>query len=240
MKALFFKEIRSFLASLQGYIFMGAFLASCAVVLWLLPQTRIQDSGYASLDAFFNYAPQLFLVLIPAITMRSISEERKSGTLEILMTLPLRRWEVVMAKYSAAMALTALALVPTLTYVYTIYELADPRGNIDAGGIAGSYLGLLFLASAYCAVGLFASSVTDNPLVALVLAVAMCVVFSFGFEALAAAAGLQKVAYYLLKFSLVEHYMSMSRGVVDSRDLIYFAGFVVFFLVLTMHRLPGR
>lgn len=219
---------------------MGAFLAACAVVLWLLPQTRIQDSGYASLDVFFNYAPQLFLVLIPAITMRSLSEERKTGTLEILMTLPLRRWEVVLAKYGAALTLTALALLPTLAYVYTIYELADPRGNIDGGGMVGSYLGLLFLASAYCAVGLFASSVTDNPLVALVLAVALCLVFTTGFEALASVAGGQKVAYYLLKLSLAEHYVSMSRGVVDSRDVVYFVSFLVFFLVLTMRRLPGR
>lgn len=240
MKALYFKEIRTFLGSLQGYVFVGAFLAACSLVLWLLPETRIQDSGYASLDVFFNYAPQLFLILIPAITMRSFSEEKKTGTLEVLMTLPLKRQEVVGAKYLAALTLAALALVPTLVYVYTIYEMADPRGNIDRGAIAGSYVGLLFLASAYCAAGLFASSLTDNPLVALVLAVAVCLFFTFGFEALASIKVLQFISLPLVKMSLSEHYVSMSRGVIDSRDVVYFLSFNIFFVYLTMRLLPGR
>ncbi|MCX7650393.1 MAG: ABC transporter permease subunit [Flavobacteriales bacterium] len=240
MTALYFKEIRSFLSSLQGYVFMGAFLSACALLLWLLPETRIQDSGYASLDPFFNYAPQLFLILIPAITMRSFSEEKKTGTLEVLMTLPLSRRAVVSAKYLAALSLAVLALIPTLVYVYTLYEMADPRGNIDRGGIAGSYLGLVFLASAYTAAGLLASALTDNPLVALVGAVALCLFFTFGFEVLADVPFLKPFSWPLIQLSLTEHYVSMSRGVIDTRDVVYFLSMNGIFLYLTMRALPGR
>jgi len=240
MISLLLKEIRTFLSSLHGYVFMGAFLSACAAVLWFLPDTRIQDLGYASLDVFFNYAPQLFLILIPAITMRSFAEERKTGTIELLMTLPLRKYEIVTAKYLASLLLTFVALVPTLVYVYTIYELADPRGNIDGGSIAGSYLGLLFLSSSYCAVGIYASTLTDNSLISLISAIGLCIFFSMGLEALAFMSVIKDYGFIILKLSLSEHYISMSRGVIDSRDVIYFISFVILFLGLSMRNLSVK
>ena len=167
MKALFLKEIRSFLSSLIGYVVMGVFLLITGLFLWVFPgDTNLLDMGFASLDSLFFVTPWVFIFLIPAITMRSFSEERRTGTIELLLTKPLSEWQIVMAKYLAGLLLVWIALLPTLVYYITVYQLGNPIGNLDSGGIWGSYLGLFFLASAYVAIGLFCSSLTDNQIIA--------------------------------------------------------------------------
>lgn len=234
MKAILQKEINSFFSSPIGYLVIGLFLVGNGLFLWVFRGGyNILDSGFADLGPFFELAPWIFLFLIPAITMKSFSEEYKQGTLELLLTRPITKWQLVLGKYLGILALIFFALLPTLLYVLTIHELGMPEGNLDSGAIIGSYIGLILLASCYSAIGIFASSTTQNQIVAFILGVFLCFFFYFAFEAMADLNLLSIGAFGMDDLGINSHYESISRGVIDTRDLIYFLSFAFFFLSLT-------
>jgi ABC-2 type transport system permease protein len=226
------KEIVSFLSSLVAYVTIGVFLLVLGLFLWVFPESSILDYGYAGLDSLFSTAPYLFMFLIPAITMRSIAEERKEGTFELLATRPLTDWQIVLGKYFACVALVFFALLPTLVYYYSVYTLGDPQGNIDTGGVIGSYIGLFLLGAVFCAIGLFASSVSKNQIIAFTIAVFLCFFFYSGFDSLSQLLTLQNLT--LENAGITQHYQSVSRGVLDTRDLAYFVILTGIFICLTL------
>ncbi|HZX61709.1 MAG TPA: gliding motility-associated ABC transporter permease subunit GldF [Bacteroidales bacterium] len=241
MYALFKKEINVFLNSLIGYIVIIVFLVVIGLFLWVVPlQFNILDFGYASIDGLFILAPFVFLFLIPAITMRSFADERKSGTLELLMTQPLTDLQVILAKYFAGVVLVIFSLVPTLIYFISVYRLGLPVGNLDMGGMWGSYIGLLFLGSTFVAIGIFASSVSDNQIVSFIIAVFFCAFFYIGFELFYTFILSGKIGLAIQSIGINTHYSSISRGVIDTRDLIYFISISVFFILLTKISLESR
>jgi len=241
MYALFIKEINGFLNSLIGYIVIIVFLVVIGLFLWVLPlQFNILDFGYASIDGLFILAPFVFLFLIPAITMRSFADERKSGTLELLMTQPLTDLKIILAKYLAGVVLVIFSLVPTLIYAFSVYRLGLPVGNLDMGGMWGSYIGLLFLGSTFVAIGIFASSVSDNQIVSFIIAVFLCAFFYIGFELIYTFILSGKIGLAIQSIGINAHYSSISRGVIDTRDLIYFLSISVFFILLTKISLESR
>jgi ABC-2 type transport system permease protein len=241
MFTLFKKEIRAFLSSLIGYIAISVFLLLVGLFLWILPtDSNILNNGYAGLDALFELAPWVFLFLIPAITMRSFADEKKAGTIEFLLTKPLTDLQIILAKYFAGVTLVLFSLLPTLIYYYTVYKLGNPSGNIDSGGTWGSYIGLFFLAAAFTAIGIFASSLSDNQIVAFILAVFLCFFCYIGFEYISALDLFGKVDDIILSLGINDHYMSMSRGVIDTRDIIYYLGVIGIFIALTKTILESR
>lgn len=240
MYAVFKRELFSLLNSLMAYITIGVFLLAAGLLLWFFPDTSILDYGYAELTGFFSLAPFLFLFLIPALTMRSFAEERREGTYVLLATRPLSDWQIILAKYFSCYVLVIFALLPTLIYYISIYQLGLPKGNIDSGAVIGSYIGLLLLSSAFTAVGIFASSVTKNQVIAFAIAVFLCFVAYSGFDAMSKIFGLRSIEGILLGLSVNEHYQSISRGVLDTRDLVYFVSFVLVFLGLTKMVLGRR
>lgn len=228
------KEIAQFFNSMVGVIAISIFLILTALFTFLIPSTSVLDSGFANLDTFFSNGPLFFLFLIPAITMRLFSEEYNSGTIELLATKPLTSNQVVLGKYFAALTIEVLALLPTLVYFYTIYQLATPIGNIDTGGIIGSYIGLFFLAGGFTAIGLFSSALTSNQIVSFLLAVVLSFLFYMGFDFLSELPLLfGSLDYIVQRFGINAHYMSMSRGVVDTRDLLYFVSLIIIFILFT-------
>ncbi len=232
MYALFKKELTGFLGSLLGYIVIGVFLLVNGLLLWALPFTNVLEFGYATLDPLFANAPYVFLLLIPAVTMRTFAEEKKSGTLETLFTKPISDIRIILAKYLASLVLVVLSLLPTLLYVYTAGYLANPMWDVDFGAIWGSYIGLLLLASVYIAVGIFASTLTDNQIISFIYSVSLCLFLTFGMSELANFSSLRFVDLLILNLGLAEHYNSVSRGVIDTRDLLYFLSADAFFLGL--------
>ena len=241
MRSIFFRELSAFFSSIVGYVAVIVFLVACWFVLWIAADTNMMDYGYASMDRFFDMAPWLLMLLIPAITMRSLSDEFRAGTIEWLSTKPLRDTDIILGKYFAALALIVFALLPTLIYLYSIHTLAVAKTTLDTGSITGSYIGLFFLAAAFAAIGTFCSSLTANQVVAFLLALVGCFMLYSGFEALSklpAFAG--GPDYYLSLVGLSFHYTSISRGVVDSRDVIYFTSVVVLFVALTRLSLARR
>jgi ABC-2 type transport system permease protein len=200
---------------------------------------NVLDGGYATMDTLFLLAPWVFLMLVPAITMRSFSEEKRSGTLDLLLTRPLTELQIVGAKYLAALVLILLALLPTLVYYYSIMLLGNPQGNIDQGGTWGSYIGLFCLAGTYAAIGIFCSSLTDNLIIAFLLAAFMCLAMAYGFEQAGTLISEGKTGAIVLSLGMIDHYSAMSRGVIDTRDLVYFAAVILIFLLLTKARLQG-
>ena len=234
MLAIFKKELNSFFASPIGYLVIAIFLLVNGLFLWVFNgDFNILNAGFADLNAFFFLAPWFLLFLIPAITMRSFSDEMRLGTIEILKTKPLTDWQIILGKYTGALILIILALVPTLIYVYSIYQLGNPVGNLDTGSTLGSYIGLLFLASAFTAIGLYTSTLSHNQIVAFLIAVAISFFMFFGFDALADLNIINGIQHLGMK----EHFNSISRGVLDTRDLIYFLSVSIFFLYLTKLKL---
>lgn len=224
----------------MAYITIGVFLLVSGLLLWFFPDTSILEYGYAELNGFFSLAPFLFMFLVPAITMRSFAEERREGTYVLLASRPLTEWQIILAKYFACLILILFALLPTLLYYYSITQLGMPKGNIDGGAVAGSYIGLLLLGSAFAAIGLFSSSVTKNQVIAFAVAVFLSFIAYSGFDALGkvfAASALEDVFAWL---SVNEHFQSMSRGVLDTRDLVYFISFILLFLGITRLVIGGR
>lgn len=240
MLAILKKEISGFFSSLVAYITIGIFLLVTGLLLWIFPDSSIFEYGYAGLDSLFNVSPYLFMFLIPAITMRSFAEEKKEGTFEFLATQPLSDWQIVLGKFFACVTIVIIALIPTVIYYYTVYELGAPRGNIDTGAVIGSYIGLLLLGSAFVAIGLFSSSLTKNQIIAFAIAVFLSFFTFIGFDSLGQIISLQTINTHVTALGINEHYQSISRGVLDTRDLVYFLSFGALFLVLTKTVLGGR
>ncbi|WNW02649.1 gliding motility-associated ABC transporter permease subunit GldF [Tenacibaculum sp. HL-MS23] len=233
MYAILKKEFNSFFASPIAYLVIGVFLLVNGLFLWVFKDNfNILNAGFADLSSFFYLAPWLFLFLIPAITMKSFADELNSGTIEILKTKPVTDWQIVLGKFAASLLLVCIALLPTLTYVYTVYLLGNPIGNLDIGSTIGSYLGLLFLAATYTAVGLFTSTLSKNQIVAFILSIFITFILFYGFDAVSDTLGNS-----IQQFGINEHFKSISRGVVDTRDVIYFLSVTIFFLFITKQQL---
>ncbi|RZM26983.1 MAG: gliding motility-associated ABC transporter permease subunit GldF [Pedobacter sp.] len=240
MYAVFKRELFSLLNSLMAYITIGVFLLAAGLLLWFFPDTSILDYGYAELNGFFSLVPFLFLFLIPAITMRAFAEERREGTYILLASRPLTDWQIILGKYFACLVIVGLALLPTLIYVFSVYQLGLPQGNLDTGATIGAYIGLMFLGAAFTAIGIFLSSITKNQVVAFAIAVFICFIVYSGFDALAKIEGLNFLESTFLFLSINAHYESVSRGVLDTRDLVYFISILVLFLGVTRYALGGR
>lgn len=238
MMQVFAKEFSSFLNSLIAYIVIGTFLTGIGLLMWVFPETSVLDYGFADLDTLFSMGPYVFIFLIPAITMRSFAEEKKMGTLELLLTKPLSDWDLVIGKFIAAFALVFLSLAPTLVYYYSVYQLGSPPGNIDSAGVAGSYIGIALLAMVFCAIGLLASAVTYNQIISFILAAFLCFIFYIGFDSLAAL--LERGALLVKQLGILYHYESLSRGLIDSRDVIYFVSVTGFLLLATKVTISSR
>ena len=237
MLAILKKELNSFFATPIGYLVIAVFLIVNGLFLWIFNDDyNILNAGFADLTSFFFISPWLFLFLIPAITMRSFSDEFRLGTIEILKTKPLSNWQIIFGKYVGALVLIILALIPTLIYVLSVYKLGNPIGNLDTGSTIGSYLGLLFLASAYTSVGIYTSTFSNNQIVAFIIAAAICFFLFYGFEALAD----MGISESLRSFGMNDHFKSISRGVIDTRDVIYFISITLFFLFLTNLKLAAE
>lgn len=241
MFSLFLKEIRSFLSSLLGYVVILIFLAVLGLFLWVFPTDfNILDFGYANIDGLFIIAPFVFLFLIPAVTMRSFADEKKSGTIELLFTRPLSDMQIILAKYFAAFALVLLALLPTLIYYISVWQLGFPTGNIDSGGFWGSFIGLVLLGGAFVAIGIFASSISENQVVSFLLAIIISAFLYLGFELIYSLELFGSVDLFIKSLGISAHYSSVSRGVVDTRDVIYFLSIIVLFLYLSNFVLARR
>ncbi|MEO7991091.1 MAG: gliding motility-associated ABC transporter permease subunit GldF [Chryseolinea sp.] len=229
------KEFKSFLNSLIAYVVIGVFLVGVGLLAWVFPDTSILDSGYADMFTLFSIAPFVFVFLVPAITMRSFAEERKSGTMEMLLTKPLSDWDIILGKFLASFLLVLFALLPTVVYYFSIYSLGNPIGNVDTSGVIGSYIGLILLAAIFCAVGILASSITPNQIVAFVCAAFLCFIFFLGFDSLASLNFFSANALFIKQFGITYHYDSLSKGLIDSRDVLYFLS--VIFLMLSITKL---
>jgi len=233
MWVIFKKEIRSFLGSFIAYIVIGVFLILTGLFLWIIKGNNVFDLGIASLQVMFEIAPYILIFLVSAITMKSISDEKRLGTLEILTTKPITDTAIIAGKFFASVTLIAIAIVPTLFYFYAVYQLATPIGNVDIGAAIGSYFGLILLAACYASIGMFSSSLTDNQIVALITSMLLNFFFFGVLSMLGEASWLNFVGKSLEWFGLEFHYDSISRGLVDTRDVIYFVGFILVFLGLT-------
>jgi ABC-2 type transport system permease protein len=241
MFSLVRKEINSFLNSLIGYVVLVVFLLVIGLFMWVFPgDMNVLDAGYSSIDTLFAIAPWVFMFLIPAVTMRLFADEKKGGTIELLLTRPLTDLQIILAKYLAGVLLVLFALIPTLVYYLTVHMLGNPPGNIDTGGMWGSYIGLFFLASGFVSIGVFSSSITDNQIIAFIIGVFLCFICYTGFDSLSALEIFGKVDNILVYLSVNAHYLSMSRGVIDTRDMVYFLGLIMLFVLLTKIVLESR
>ncbi|MCE5330949.1 MAG: gliding motility-associated ABC transporter permease subunit GldF [Bacteroidales bacterium] len=234
MFTIFKKELRTFLSNATGYIVIGIFLLLTGLFLWVIPgEFNIPDTGYANVDGLFIISPWLFLFLCPAVTMRLFAEEKQTGTWELLATKPLSKWAIVFGKYLAGWVLVVLALLPTILYYFVVLYLAEPAGNVDAGAFWGSFIGLLFLAAIYVAIGIFSSSLSNNQIISFVVAVVLSFFMFYGFDLLGSFFTSGQSVQTLESLGVHAHYKSMSRGVIDSRDLVYFLVVTFVFLFFT-------
>ena len=238
MKSIVLREIKSFFGSPIGYLVIAIFLIINGLFLWVFEgEYNILNTGFADLTPFFTLAPWILIFLIPAVTMRSFSDEKKQGTLELLLTKPLSIWQIVNGKFLGALLLIVMAIIPTFIYVAVISNLGMPEGNLDMGSTIGSYFGLLFLIAAYSAIGIFTSTLSDNQIVAFIVAVFLCFFFYFGFEGLASV--VPNMSSIIASLGMQDHFKSMSRGVLDTRDILYFTSVTVLFLSFTVYNLKS-
>lgn len=238
MKSIALRELKSFFGSPIGYLVIALFLILNGLFLWVFEgDYNILNSGFADMSPFFTLSPWILLFLIPAVTMRSFSDEKKQGTLELLLTKPLSIWEIVNGKFLGAFLLILIAIIPTFIYVIVISNLGLPEGNIDMGSTLGSYFGLLFLIASYSAIGIFTSSLSDNQIVAFLIAVFVSFFFYFGFDGIASL--IPSFSNFISAIGMQEHFKSMSRGVLDTRDIIYFASITAAFLSFTVYKLKS-
>lgn len=240
MRYILVKEFRSFLNSLIAYMVMAVFLTAMGLLTWVFPDTSVLNYGFADMGTLFSLAPYVFIFLIPAITMRSFAEENKSGTLELLLTKPLSDWDIVLGKFLACFFLVVIAILPTLIYYFSIRQLGNPVGNIDTSGVMGSYIGLLLLSAIFCSIGLLASSSTPNQIVAFILAAFLCFIFFTGFHSLSSLPALASVAVGVKQLGILHHYETLSKGLIDSRDVIYFISVTTLLLLFTKTILSAR
>jgi len=244
MLTLYLKEIRSFLSSLIGYIAISVFITLIGIFMWVIPTEgggyNILDNGFANIDPLFFIAPWVYLFLIPAITMRSFSEEKKNGTIELLLTRPLTDLQIVLAKYFAGFTLVIVSLLPTLIYYYSVHVLGAPKGNLDTGGMWGSFIGLLFLGAGFVSIGIFASSIAENQVIAFIIAMLLCFFCYIGFEYIAQSGVFGKYDALFKGLGINDHYTSMSRGVLDTRDVLYFLSVITLFNLFTKLVLESR
>jgi ABC-2 type transport system permease protein len=238
MFSIFKKELRAFFSNATGYIVVGIFLILTGLFLWVIPgEYNILDNGYANVDGLFYLAPWLFLFLCPAVTMRLFAEEKQTGTWELLSTKPLSKLQIVLGKYLAGLVLVTVALLPTLLYYFSVSYLAEPVGNVDSGAFWGSFIGLFFLAVIYVAIGTFSSSLTNNQIISFVVAVVLSFFVYYGFEVLSGFFTSGQSIQLLETLGIHSHYKSMSRGVIDSRDLLYFVLLTGGFLSVTVWKI---
>lgn len=240
MRYILVKEFRSFLNSLIAYMVMAVFLTAMGLLTWVFPDTSVLNYGFADMGTLFSLAPYVFIFLIPAITMRSFAEEKKSGTLELLLTKPLSDWDIVLGKFFACFFLVVIAILPTLIYYFSIRQLGNPVGNIDTSGVMGSYIGLLLLSAIFCSIGLLASSSTPNQIVAFILAAFLCFIIFTGFHSLSSLPALASVAVGVKQLGILNHYETLSKGLIDSRDVIYFISVTALLLLFTKTILSAR
>lgn len=234
MYAIFKRELTAFFSSITGALVVSVFLLLTGLFLWVIPnELNIFYGGYATLESLFYIAPWVYLFLVPAVTMRLFADEKKMGTLDVLLTRPVSEMQIVLGKFLAGFIMVLLCLLPTFIYFYSVYTLGNPVGNMDIGGTWGSYIGLVFLSAVYVAVGVFASSVSDNQIISFMIAVFLSFMLYSGFDALADIPALSSYRDTITYLGIDSHYRSLSRGVIDSRDLVYLLSLVFFFLFLT-------
>ncbi|WP_190808481.1 gliding motility-associated ABC transporter permease subunit GldF [Flagellimonas sp. S3867] len=238
MFAIFKREVRSFFTSPIGYLIVGLFLLLNGLFLWVFKgDYNIFDYGFADLGNLFLLAPWIFIFLVPAITMKSFSEERKVGTLELLLIKPISIWKLVLGKFWGAFVLCAIAVLPTIIYVFAISSLGIVEGNFDSGVVLGSYFGLFFLIAAYTSMGIFASTISDNQIISFIIGILICFLMFNGFEAVSSLFSNGEVQQFVQSMGAKAHFNSIARGIVDTRDLIFFTSVSLFFLYLTFQRL---
>ena len=239
MLAIFKKEFNSFFTSTIAYLTIGIFLLINGLFLWVFDDDfNILNAGFADLTSFFYLAPWILIFLIPAITMKTFADEFRSGTIEILKTRPITNVTLVLGKFFAILTLLIIVLIPTFVYAYSIHELGNPVGNLDYGSISGSYLGLFLLASSFASIGIFTSTLSKNQVVAFLLGICVVFLFYYGFDAVSSLFG--DYSYTIKLFGMNEHYKSISRGVIDSRDVLYFMSIIIFFLFVSKQKLTNE
>jgi len=234
------KEINVFLNSLIAYIIIAVFLTGIGLLLWVFPETSVLDYGYADMSSFFSLCPYIFMFLIPAITMRMFSEEKRAGTMELLLTRPVRDIDIILGKYFAGVFLVLFSLIPTLLYYFTISYLGNPAGNIDTAGVIGSYFGLFLLGAVFTSIGIFSSSFTENQVTAFIIAVFLSFILYFGFSAISGIELFSGISDVIDQLGILYHYSSMSKGLIDSRDVIYFISVISMMLLFTNLILRSR
>ena len=233
MLTIFFKEINNFLNSLIAYIVIGVFLTSIGLLMWVFQESSILEYGYSDMGTLFTMGPYVFMFLVPAITMRMFAEEKRSGTAELLFTRPLTSFDIIAGKYLAGFFLVLFSLIPTLLYYFSVYNLGNPVGNLDTPCIIGSYIGLTLLGGVFVSIGIFASSVTENQVVSFILAVFLCFII---YSVLSSIAGINvwgNFSYIIEQFSILYHYSSLSKGLIDLRDIVYFLSVITVMLLIT-------
>ncbi|MBC7923637.1 MAG: gliding motility-associated ABC transporter permease subunit GldF [Ferruginibacter sp.] len=235
MLTIFKKEVNALLSSLTAYLVIVIFLTAVGLFTWVFPDTNVFDYGFADLSTLFNLSPYVLMFLVPAITMRTFAEEKKAGTLELLFTKPLTDWDIILGKYLACLLLVVLALLPTLVYYYTVFQLGSPPGNVDSAGVTGSYLGLVLLGGVFAAIGTFASAISENQVISFLIAVFLCFLLHTGISSLAGLAVWGGEAYFVSQLGLDYHYNALSKGLIDLRNVVYFLGVV--FVMLSAAKL---
>lgn len=241
MYILFAKELRAFLSSIIGYLTIVVFLVINGLFLWVVQgESNVFDYGVAGLDGLFVLAPWVFLFLIPAITMKMFAEEKKNGTIELLLTKPLGDMSIIMSKFLAGVVLVAISILPTFIYIVAVYQLGLPKGNLDLGGIMGSYIGLILLGAIFVSIGVFCSSLTNNQIVAFVFSVVLCAFMYIGFEYLSRVPLISNADLFVRSLGVNHHYGSVARGVIDTRDVLYYISVIGLFVLLTKFSLESR
>lgn len=240
MIQVFVKELNSFLNSLIAYIVISVFLTGIGLLMWVFPETSVLDYGYADMETLFSLGPYVFMFLIPAITMRMFAEEKKAGTIELLITKPLTDWEIIFGKYLSGFALVIFSIIPTLIYYWSVYQLGNPVGNIDTAGVMGSYIGLILLGGVFTAIGIFSSAISTNQIVSFIIAVFFCFIVYSGFESIAAINDWGAFSSFIEQLGILYHYDAMSKGLVDTRDVIYFLSVIAVMLLSTKLILSSR
>lgn len=240
MISIFIKEVNEFLNSLIAYVVIGVFLIGIGLLMWVFPDTNVLDYGYASMEPLFSMGPYIFMFLIPAITMRSFAEEKRSGTIELLQTLPFRDSQIILGKFLAGFFLVLFSVLPTLIYYFSLNQLGNPPGNLDTPGIIGSYIGLVLLGGVFTAVGILASALTGNQIVSFILAAFLCFFLYAGIDSIAGINIWSDWSYAISQMGIMAHYTSISRGLLDFKDIVYFLSLITLMLLLTQLILGWR